>query len=166
VWLRAPGNFAPDDALAQGRETRSREGNVNGSISDGDAGTFVVTYDAAQAAEDWFAVAFDKPTPVARVIFAHGKSFHDGGWFDASAGKPQVQVQKTPGAAWETVGALEDYPETTATDNRGLKDGQAFSLKLWEPLSAVAARVIGKPASGDGPNQAFASCAELSISDK
>ena len=109
---------------------------------------------------------FDKPMTVARVVFAHGKSFHDGGWFDASAGKPQVQIKRVAGGAWETIGTLDDYPATTATDNRGLKDGQQFTLKLKEPLSIVALCVSGTPASGDGPNQAFSSCAELGAFEK
>jgi hypothetical protein len=56
---------------------------------------------------------------------------------------------------------LEEYPATTATDARDLRDGQVFSLRLREPVRAVAVRVIGRPASGDNPQQAFASCAEL-----
>ncbi len=84
VWLRAPGNFAPDDAFSLGRESRSREGNVNGSILDGETGTFVVTFDGTKQDEDWFAVNLDKPLTVQRIVYAHGKNFHDGGWFDAS----------------------------------------------------------------------------------
>ena len=59
------------------------------------------------------------------------------------------------------IGTLDDYPATTAKDRRGLKDGQAFTLKLKEAVKAVALRVAGKPAVGDGPKQGFASCAEL-----
>jgi hypothetical protein len=72
-----------------------------------------------------------------------------------------VQVKRTKAGAWETIGALDDYPATTATDPRGLKPGQQFTLTLAEPAQAVALRVIGKPACGDNPKQAFASCAEL-----
>jgi hypothetical protein len=32
---------------------------------------------------------------------------------------------------------------------------------LKEPIKASAVRIIGKPASGDSPQQAFSSCAEL-----
>lgn len=166
VWLRAPGNFAPEDALALGRESRSREGNVNGSINDGDAATYVVTFDGEKQDEDWFAVNLEKPLMAGRIVFAHGQNFHDGGWFDASGGKPRVQVKKTNAGAWETIGTLDDYPATTATDNRGLQDGQKFTLKLPAPFSIVALRVIGKPASGDNANQAFSSCGELSAFEK
>jgi hypothetical protein len=61
------------------------------------------------------------------------------------------------------VGALEEYPATTATDARGLREGQSFALKLAQTVNAVAVRVVGKPASGDDVNQAFSSCAELRI---
>jgi hypothetical protein len=163
VWLRAPGNFPGDDLLSLGHETRSREGNLNGSILDGEIGTFVVTFDANKAEQDWFAIELDKPMTVGRIVYAHGQNFHDGGWFDAAGGKPQIQIKKSKDAAWETVGMLTDYPATTATDNKGLKAGQKFTFKLPAPVSVVAVRIMGKPASGDNPNQAFSSCAELSL---
>jgi hypothetical protein len=149
--------------VSLGQESRSREGNVTGSILDGETGTFVVTFDANKAEQDWFAVELDKPMTVGRIFYAHGQNFHDGGWFDASGGKPQIQIKKAKGAVWETVGTLGDYPATTATDNKGLQAGQKFTLKLAPPLSVIAVRIMGKPASGDNPNQAFSSCAELSL---
>ena len=30
-------------------------------------------------------MTLDQPETVSRVVFAHGQTFHDGGWFDASA---------------------------------------------------------------------------------
>ena len=113
------------------------------------------------------ALGWDQPVSIGRVVFMHGRCFHDGGWFDASAqgagvaGKPKVQVRRDKGGQWETIGELDDYPATTATDKRGLKDGQAFILKLKEPVKAAGLRVLGKPASGDKPQQGFSSCAEL-----
>jgi hypothetical protein len=170
VWLRAPGVAFPDDEslLLGGQESRSRQGNLGGSINDGDPATPVVTFDGEKRDEDWFAVALDAPATIGRIVFVHGKNFHDGGWFDASVGgfnsfgKPKVQVKRTKGADWETVGTLDNYPATTATDPAGLRDGRAFTLRLAEPVGVVAVRVIGKPASGDSPAQAFASCGELS----
>ena len=168
VWLRAPGVTAAHDGslLADGEESRSRPGNVLGSIVDGDAASFVVTYNGRPAQQDWFAVALDRPVSFRRVVFAHGKSFHDGGWFDASAGKPQVQVQRKPHGAWERIGLLAGYPPTTATSDAGLKPGQSFTLCLPGPVSAVAVRVLGVPACGDSPKQAFSSCGELQAFDK
>jgi hypothetical protein len=144
-----------------GQESRSRPGNNEGSINDGDPETFAVTFEGKPADEDWFAVEASQPVNIGRVVFMHGRCFHDGGWFDASDGKPKVQVLRDKGAQWETIGALDDYPATTAKDKRGLRDGQAFTLKLKEPVKAVGLRVLGKPASGDNPQQAFSSCAEL-----
>lgn len=163
VWLCAPGSplLSADSLSAFAQESRSRPGNVPGSITDGDPSSFVVTFDAGPAAEDWYAVEFDTPVSIRRVTFAHGKSFHDGGWFDASGGKPHVQVKRNANAAWETVATLENYPDTTATDSRGLKSGQTFIVRLPEAETAVALRVLGKPTSGDNPNQAFSSCGEL-----
>jgi hypothetical protein len=50
---------------------------------------------------------------------------------------------------------------TSAVGAAGLQEGEPFSLTLKQPVKACAVRVIGKPASGDNPQQAFASCAEL-----
>jgi hypothetical protein len=163
VWLHAPGSPLPsaDSLSAFARESRSRPGNVPGSITDGDLSSFVVTFDGQPAAEDWYAVEFDGPVAIRRVRFAHGKSFHDGGWFDASSGKPQVQVKRSASVAWETIATLEDYPATTATDSRSLQSGQMFIVRLPQPETAVAIRVLGRPAAGDHPQQAFSSCAEL-----
>jgi uncharacterized protein len=163
VWLRAPGADWPknESLLADGEESRSRPGNQNGSVIDGDRATFVVTFDARPAKEDWFAVSLSEPVAVARVVFTHGKNFHDGGWFDASRGRPRIQVQRAKGGPWETVGELAEYPATTATDAGGLKPGQSFTLRLTQPVQAVAVRAVGAPAGGDNPKQAFCSCAEL-----
>lgn len=163
VWLRAPGVELTRNAslLADGVESRSREGNASGSILDGDPGTYAVTFDQRPRAEDWFAVTLDRPASVRRVVFTQGKTFHDGGWFDVSGGAPRVQVQREKGGAWETVGTLSDYPKTTATSAGGLRQGQKFTVRLAAPVQVLAVRVVGKPACGDNPAQAFASCGEL-----
>lgn len=163
VWLGAPGTVRPVtfSLLYEGRESRSARGNVEGSITDGETGTFVVTYDGKPHREDWFAVATGKPVTLRRIVYAHGRAFHDGGWFDASAGKPRIEAKRTPDGPWELLGLLEDYPETTATDSRGLRDGQSFTLSLNAPVTLVALRILGTPAHGDRPEQSFASCAEL-----
>jgi len=165
VWLRAPGVPLAQNSsiLSNGQESRSRPGNVEGSITDGDPASFVVTFDGRKADQDWFAVALEEPTQIKRVVFHPGKVFHDGGWFDCSAGQPRLQIQRLKAGPWETLGQFASYPATTATDPVGLKDGvsQSFSFRLSEPVKVVALRVIGKPACGDNPNQAFSSCGEL-----
>ncbi|MFO1499095.1 MAG: glycoside hydrolase family 127 protein [Verrucomicrobiota bacterium] len=166
VWLRAPGVPIPSHAslLAAGEESRSRPGNVDGSINDGDPASFVVTYNGRKAAEDWFAITLDQPTTIRRVVYIPGKVFHDGGWFDASGGKPRIQVRRNKTARWETVATLAEYPATSASDPRGLKDPSehGFTIRLAQPIEVLAVRVAGTPASGDSPQQAFSSCAELS----
>lgn len=169
VWLRAPGVAAPVGApLPADDETRSRFGRarVLGSIVDNDPASFVTTNDERQAEEDWFAVALAEPSTIGRVVFMHGKSFPGGGWFNTTAGRPQVQVQRKPNGRWETVGSLADYPSTTAANDAGLNPGQAFTLHLASPVSAVGVRVLGVPACGNKPKQAFSSCAELQAFEK
>ncbi len=141
--------------LKVGKESRSRQGNRVGSINDGDPTTFVLTFGGSPLAEDWFAVSLDAAVTIRSVVFGHGKNFPNGGWFDASAGKPKVQVQTSKDGAWETVGELSDYPMTTVENNGGLTDGQMISCELAKPVKAIAVRVIGKPGRG------FASCSEL-----
>jgi DUF1680 family protein len=159
VWI--PVGQTEVNVLLDEKESRSRQGNVSGSITDGDPGTFVVTYDDKPAVEDWFAVTLDAPVELNRVVFVQGKIFHDGGWFDASASQPQVQVQTSQDGKWKTLGVLKNYPSTTATSAAGLTGGERFIFQLPKATRVFAVRVIGKPASGDNPGQAFASCAEL-----
>jgi DUF1680 family protein len=165
VWLPAPGTpiKSSDSVLAGGQESRSRQGNVQGSIIDGDSGTFVVTFDGSKQDQDWYAVTLDEPATIARVLYITGDIFHDGGWFDASAAKPKVQVQRERRGPWETLAEISDYPVTTATDSATLSDGlpHRFTVRLPQPVRAFGVRVLGKPAWGDNPNQAFSSCAEL-----
>ena len=98
---------------------------------------------------------------IGRVVFAHGKSFHDGGWFDTRAGKPQVQVKREKNGKWETIGTLSDYPATTDTTGESSRRAKGPRFACPSPVSAIAVRVVGVPACGDNPKQAFASCAEL-----
>jgi hypothetical protein len=128
---------------------------------DDDTATFVVTFENKPAAEDWYAVKLDSPVQIGRVTFAHGKTFHDGGWFDSSGGKPRIQAQQVKDGPWETIGELSNYPATTATDSAGIQEGARFSAQLAKPITAVGLRVVGKPACGDNPKQAFSSAAEL-----
>jgi DUF1680 family protein len=160
IWLpcRAP---RPDrNLLMDGLEIRSRKPNA-GSIIDDNPDTIAATFNNKRAPDDWFGVELEQPVIVRRIVFAHGKTFHDGGWFDASAAKPRVQIKSKPDGAWETVCELKDYPATTATDPAGLKAAERFTCELAKPAKVFGVRVVGKPACGDNPTQAFSSCAEL-----
>ena len=163
VWIPLPGQSAShgsNSVFYGGKTSASRQGNVTGDIADDNSGTFSVTYDGHAAQEDWYAVTLRSPVRIGRVSYAHGRTFHDGGWFDATAGKPQIQVQTEPGGTWRTVATLDSYPQTTATDSAGMSDGQRFEAR-FAPVTVVGIRILGKPACGDRPEQAFSSCAEL-----
>ncbi len=161
VWLRTSNAPATGSLLSNGVESRSRPGNLQASITDGEYDTHVVTFSGGKAEEDWYAVTLDSPVTIRRIVFAHGHCFRDGGWFDASGNKPMVQVQREKNGKWENVGTLAEYPATTAADSKGLNDGQRFTLKLAEPAKVFGVRVVGKPASGNNDKQSFSSCAEL-----
>jgi uncharacterized protein len=168
VWLRAPGGTIEGEAMGPfsfGRELYSREGNVNGSIADGDPATFRVTFDGKPQEEAFFGVAVDKPVLIRRAVYVAGNVFHDGGWFNADGGKPRFEVRKTGEGPWIEVAVFDDYPDATATDSMGIRPGARFTV-VFEPTQAVAIRVIGKPASGDNLGQSFASCAELMAFDR
>ncbi len=164
VWIFQPGRALSSDSLSSlfgdAKPSYSRQGNLEGDITDGDFDTLRVTYDATYAQEDWYSL--NRPTPIliSRILFAHGKTFHDGGWFDASAGKPRIQVQTEINGPWQTVATLDNYPAATATDSKSLQPGQKFEVK-FSPVKAFAIRIIGKPATGDSPTQSFSSCSEL-----
>lgn len=163
VWLWAPDAVLKGDAIGPfsfAREFYSRPGNVEGSIADGDPATFRVTFDGKPQDEAFFGIAIEKPVSIRRAVYVAGNIFHDGGWFDTGGGKPRFQVRRTPDGPWVDVAIFEDYPDATATDPKGVRPGMRFAA-TFAPTQAVAIRVIGKPASGDNPAQAFASCAEL-----
>ncbi len=113
VWMRAPGAVLKGDTIGPftfGRELYSRAGNVNGSIADGDSGTFRVTFDDKPQAQAYFGIAIEKPVKIGRATYVAGNIFHDGGWFDAAGGKPKFQVKKTAGGPWVDVAVFEDLP--------------------------------------------------------
>lgn len=163
VWLPDRESIRARDLslTAFGKESWSRTGNVQGSICDESPDTFRVTFDGKAADEDWYAVEMAEPEAIARVVYCHGRCFHDGGWFDTSGGKPRIEVRRTRRGAWETVASLESYPEATSSRKPRLADGQRFEVRLNGPARAIAIRIVGKPSSGDNPRQAFSSCAEL-----
>jgi uncharacterized protein len=167
VWLPAPESALPRNPSVFGfsPESRSQRGNVSGSITDGELDSFVVTFNGQPQSEAWFAVHAHSPVAIRTVSFAHGKSFHDGGWFDTSAAKPAIQIQREKDGPWITVARLESYPATTAQDPAGLTPGQTFTQTLPKLDRVVGLRIVGTPASGDNPAQSFASCAELGARD-
>jgi DUF1680 family protein len=165
IWLPYEPLPADRNLLQDGVEIRSRKPNA-GSIIDGNLQTIALTFNQKRAPQDWFGVELEVPATIARVVFVHGKTFHDGGWFDASAKKPQIQIQKEARGTWETVGELREYPATSSTDPAGLKGGERFSCQLPKPLRVFGVRVLGQPASGDNSKQAFSSCGELQAFSK
>jgi uncharacterized protein len=117
----------------------------------------------------WFAAMLEVPGSISRVIFRHGAVSPEGGWFDTSESKPQIEVARSAiptwgdsffpdlgKAVWERVSAVDLYPMTSQTPPSGLPDGQVFEVRFPQPLTVYAVRVVGKP----GGN--FASCGELS----
>lgn len=163
VWLPIVGQPAANLLLA-GTESQSRPGKQKGSINDDDFQSIAATNDGQLATEDWFAVKLERPVTARRVAFTHGKNFPNGGWFDTRSGKPRVQIQSAPGAAWQTIGELGDYPATTATtadSTRLTWANNQFILNLPNAVTFTGVRVIGTPSCGENREQAFASCAEL-----
>jgi len=129
----------------------------------------VLTYNNTKQDQDWYAVTLAKPASVGRVVFIHSWAFPSGGWFDTSDGKPQVQVQTEKDGPWTTVGELKSYPKTTATDAKVLgphSSGTRYTCTLSKPVTALAVRVIGKPACGNDPKQSFSSCMGMEIYER
>jgi DUF1680 family protein len=117
----------------------------------------------------WFSVRLKSATTISRVVFRHGAVSATGGWFDTTEAMPRIEVAKAPvptssnGAflddskvTWELAAVLERYPRTTAVMPPPLTNGQLFEVRLPQPLTVYAIRLVGRP-GGD-----YASCAELS----
>ena len=106
VWLPLPRQLYSGNLLLDGKASHSRQASLDGSMTDEDFETFATAADGKLVEEDWFAVELNEPVMVKRVLFAHGKTTTNGGWFDATAGKPRVQVKRTKDGAWETVAEI------------------------------------------------------------
>ncbi len=158
VWVLKPGRVPIGQVAltAFATESWSKNGNTAGSICDERPDTYRTSFEGKAAKEDWYAVEMEKPADIGRIIFRHGKVFQNGGWFDTSEGKPRIQVRRVKNGPWETVGKLDTYPDFTSAQVPVLRDGEPFTLRLNQPVRAVAIRVVGKPA------RSFSSCAELS----
>ena len=165
VWLPLPQLEFSGNLLANGQESRSRSGTSSGSILDDDYRPAFSTLSKKSAEADWFAVTLADPVTITRVVFAHGLTSTNGGWFDAAAGKPRVQARTAKDVDWETIGELSDYPATTAKNAAGLRGGEKFALRLLFPAKVYGVRVLGKPADGGVTNRAHATCAELQAFD-
>ncbi|HVX65707.1 MAG TPA: hypothetical protein VHA11_03845, partial [Bryobacteraceae bacterium] len=73
----------------------------------------------------------------------------------SSSGKPEVQIKRPGAGQWESVGTLESYPLLGSSAVPALHDGEPFTLKLKQPVRAIAVRIVGRP------GRSFSSCAEL-----
>jgi DUF1680 family protein len=163
VWLARPDRMqiGAVAVTAFGRESWSRGGSELGSICDERPETYRDTFEGRAAAKlDWYAVETGAPVEISRVMYRHGRLFSNGGWFDTSEGKPQIQIKRERAGQWETVATLDSYPATTATTAPGLRDGEPYQVRLPQPVKAVGLRIVGKP------GQSFSSCAELAGYDK
>lgn len=173
IWLPY-GQVRPSrNLLLDGIELRSRRPHLRdrredqafavrfgGSVVD-EFQTIAMTFDRRRAQEDWYAVELEEPVLVAEVVFFHGRTAQDGGWFDASDGKPRIEIKSKPDGDWEPLCELKDYPKTTASNAAGIKGGDRFTCELDKPVQVFGVRIIGKPASGDNPKQNWSSCLEL-----
>jgi hypothetical protein len=166
VWLppadtlpkgTAPATFNGIESQSRGRQNNPAEG----PIADLRPDTFRSTRNNSKADEDWFAVQLQKPAKIARVVFRHGSTRPNGGWFDTSTGKPRIEYKATADGEWQPLGTLDDYPATTGKTAPTIPNGQPFELKLKEPVTVAAIRVIGKPSFGYKTAVSFSTCAEL-----
>lgn len=163
VWLPLAGTEEAN-LLLGGTEGHSRVGDHPGKINDGDLQSIVNTADGTRAETDWYSVELPRVASAKRISFWHGRNASDGGWFDTSGGKPIVQIRRSVGSNWETIGEFADYPSTSATkadDTKLTWGNHRFLLQLPEPISFVAIRVVGVPSTGDNPQQTHSSCAEI-----
>lgn len=170
VWLPTKDHLAtgPLPVTFGGVESQSRPKQHQpwmpdqGAFTDLRADTYRTTYNRRKVDQDWYAIDLPKPATVSRVVFTQGPINPDGGWFDASGGKPRIEVKSAAKPnAWTTLATLETYPATTATDAKGLVAGQVFVVAVPTATEVTAIRIVGKPAEGNNPKTAYTTCAEL-----
>ena len=116
---------------------------------------------AACGLEDWFAVQRDQAVTINAVVFAHGRVFHDGGWWDTAKGKPRIQILAAADGVVGGRGRAGKLSPDRRHDSSADPRRQVFRACGFQPPQAVAIRIVGAPACGDNPGQSFASCAEL-----
>lgn len=112
----------------------------------------------------WFAVVLAGPQTITRIVFRHGAT--DDGWFDASAGKPRIEVLRSAvpkmwgfvpdvfRPQWESVAVFDSYPSVHEAAPESAA-GRMFEVRLPQAMTVHAIRLIGKPL-GD-----YVACAEL-----
>lgn len=157
IWLYKPGKLptTPVPLSYGGKEsTSAKVGQNTGSLTDE---LLQDSVSVKAGAAVWWAVELPKPAIIHRVAVAAGEINERGGWLDTASGKPQVQIQRLPKGAWETVATLDTYPATTSAATPTIRRGQVFEVTLKEPAQAVAVRLLGKAA------REYASLAELSV---
>ena len=155
IWLYKPGKLpvTPVPVSYGSKESSSARDKQNtGALTDELLDDYVCV---KAGAEVWWAIELPRPATIRRVAIAAGELNERGGWLDTTAGKPQVQIQRVPKGAWETVGTLDAYPSANSATKPAIQPGQWFEVTLKEPSQAVAVRVLGKA------SREFASLAEL-----
>ena len=147
VWLRAPGVNATTTVMTDAHESRSRLGNQNGSIIDGDAGSFVVTLrrndrerrlvrrDACRAGEDRSRRVQARPELPRRRLVRHS-------WRQT----PRCRFNGPRAARGRRSASWADIRPRRPLTSHDIEDGQAFECRLAHPVSGVAIRVLGVPA--------------------
>jgi hypothetical protein len=167
VWLSRAGTLSHDDGgdvlsvFHGATESRSSGDLRRGSVAVYDPAAFASTEDGQAHDEEWFALERADPVTFGRIMVVHGRTLVHGGWFDASAQPPRLQVRDGAGEQWRTVATVTGYPATTATDNGGLRGGETFEVVLDHPVTATGLRLLGRGSCGDYGPAVFATCARL-----
>jgi hypothetical protein len=166
VWLRdrAMCDERSISLFTQVHEHVSREGKIKGSMVDNSSDTFTATNDGKKRTEDYFEIDAGWPCEFNVIVFRHGKSQPNGGWFDTSKGKPRITYRSYGTEEdYEQIAVIEDYLDTTAETPGKLIDGQEFRIVLKKAVTGYRIRVTGAPAHGNDPSQNFASCSEIQV---
>lgn len=182
VWLPLASAPASGNVLLEGTASSSVAAENLRACTDGEIGTTAVLRPEDADGLHGFSVALPRPVMIRKLRFVHGRIWGSGGWFDSSAGAPHFEVQRTPGGPWERVGALPDYPATTATEGGELTPvvGKSqenwsasaaewneivarctYELELPEAASVVGVRVMGRPSRPSPKDPGVLACAEL-----
>lgn len=115
----------------------------------------------------WFDIMLNRAETISRVVFRHGATTPEGGWFDTAEGKPRIEVTHAPfpfaqgltrlkDSEWTPIATLECYPDVTAASDPDLTDQKSFEVNFPHQTHVYGIRIVGRPA------RTGVTCAELS----
>lgn len=165
VWSQEVIDIPTFNLVAGGRVVASGYDSMPYYLYDGDQnGSLFTTQNGELQQNAYIGILRNRRMTIERLLIVGGLALENGGWWDSSSGKPEIQIMANPGADWTTVMTLDAYPTLDGVDMAAAQAG--FQELPWEvtfnpPINAVGIRLHGVGATGNNPQQSFVSLSEI-----